>query len=122
MMPRLRAIAATASRSTSLSSGLVGLSTHSMLVFGLIALSQFPGSKGRERRLDICRALAHALEDAVAAAVEVVHRHDVRARVEELEHGADRRHARGEGEAVLSALELGDARLERVARRVRVRA
>ncbi len=37
--PRLRAIAATACRSTSLRSGLVGDSTHSILVSGLIAFS-----------------------------------------------------------------------------------
>jgi len=41
MMPRLRAMAATASRSTSFSSGLVGLSTQIILVFGLIAASRF---------------------------------------------------------------------------------
>src|SRR5688500_12207403 len=71
-----------------------------------------------EARAQIGGTLTHALQDAVAAAVEIVHRHDMGARVEELEHGADRRHAGGEGEAGLAALELGDAGFERIARRV----
>ena len=67
---------------------------------GVIAFSRFSGTRQiDESRLETRRALAHALEDAVAAAVEVVHRDDVRAGVEQLEHRADRRHAGGEGEA-----------------------
>jgi len=58
MMPRLRAIAATASRWTSLSSGLVGLSTHSMRVPGLIAFSKFPGS---ERSVNVAWIFAERL-------------------------------------------------------------
>src|SRR5688572_4656781 len=72
--------------------------------------------KVRECRADIGRALAHLLEDEIAAAVEVVHGDDVRARVEELQHGADRRHAGGEGEAGFAAFQLRDAGLERIAR------
>ena len=75
-----------------------------------------------EARRKVRRALAHALQYPVAAAVEVVHRHDVRAGVEQLEHRADRRHAGGEGEARFAALELGDAGFQRVARGLRVRA
>ena len=40
----LRAIFATASRSINLSSGLLGVSTQTMRVFGLIAASIFAGS------------------------------------------------------------------------------
>src|SRR5258708_5098596 len=71
-----------------------------------------------ERRLQVCRALAHALQDPVTAAVEVVHAHEVRAAVERLEHGADRRHAGGEGETRVATLERGEAGFERIARRV----
>src|SRR2546426_3033931 len=39
-------------------------------------------------------------------------------RSEQLEDRADRRHSRGEGEAGMAALQLGEAGLERVARRI----
>src|SRR6185503_5078733 len=74
--------------------------------------------KVHKRSLQTRRALAHALEDPVAAAVQIVHRHHVRAGIEQLEHGADRRHAGSEGEAAVAAFQLGEAGLEGVARRV----
>ena len=64
------------------------------------------------------RAPAHALEQAERAAVQVVHRDDVAAGVDQLEQRAGRRHAGGEREAVRAAFEIGDAALPRAARRV----
>src|SRR5690606_29612845 len=56
-------------------------------------------------------APAHALEQAVAAAVDVVHRQHVVAAVEQLEDGGGGRHARGEGEAAAAALHSRHAAL-----------
>ena len=62
--------------------------------------------------------LRTALEQAEGAAVDVVARDDVRAGVEQLEHGRDRGQAGGEREGLRAAFEVGDAALERPARRV----
>jgi hypothetical protein len=62
--------------------------------------------------------LPHALEQAKSAAVDVVARDDVRARVEQLEHGRDRRQARGEGVRLRAAFQVGDTALEREPGRV----
>src|SRR4029077_9961006 len=64
------------------------------------------------------RALAHPLEQAPRAAVEVVDRNYMRAMVEALERGRDRRKAGGKGERGAASFEIGDAALERHARRV----
>ena len=66
--------------------------------------------------LEAHRALAHALEQAARAAVEVIDRDDVRAVVEAFERGRNRRKAGREGEASTAAFEIGDAALERHAR------
>ena len=47
------------------------------------------------------RAPAHAFEEAVGSAVEIVAHDDVRTMVEQLEHRGDGRQSRGEGEAGL---------------------
>ncbi len=118
-MPRPRAAATTAAMSTSFSSGLVGVSIQSMRVFGPIAAAAAFGSeRSDESEIQTRRAAAHALEQAERAAVEVVHRDDVVAGVEQLEQRRGRRHARREGEAARAALEVGDAALVGEARRV----
>ena len=118
-IPRPRAAATTAAMSTSFSSGFVGVSIQIMRVFG--------ADRGRgglrvrevgEGEVEVRRAPAHALEQAEAAAVEVVHRDHVVAGVEQLEQRRGRRHARREGEAAGAALEVGDAALVGHARRV----
>jgi hypothetical protein len=62
------------------------------------------------------RALAHPLEQAARAAVEVIDRDDVRAVVEAFERGRNGRKAGREGESHTAAFEIGDAALERHAR------
>src|SRR5213082_279528 len=64
------------------------------------------------------RALAHVLQQAVAAAVQIVHGDDVRAGIQQLEHRGDRGHAGGEGEAGRAPFQARQRRLQRVARRV----
>ena len=64
------------------------------------------------------RALAHALEQAARAAIEIVDRDDVRAVIEAFERGRDRGQAGREGEGRAAAFEIGDAALERHARRI----
>ena len=86
---------------------------------------------GRERRLERLGALerqvgeaqpgallAHALEEAPRAPVEIVERDHVRARVEQLEHRGARGHPGGERERGRPRLERRDARLVGPARRV----
>src|SRR6185437_3228495 len=60
----------------------------------------------------------HAREQAVCPAIEIVRGDDVRAVIEEFEHGRGGRHAGGEGEAAGAALEIGDAALVGHARRI----
>jgi hypothetical protein len=64
------------------------------------------------------RALAHALEQPVGAAVEIVHAEHVGAAVEEIEYCRRAREAGGEGEGGRAALEIGDAALIGHARRI----
>src|SRR5258708_1182202 len=63
-------------------------------------------------------AFSYFFKDPVTAAVKIVHGDDVRAGIEQLEDSGDRRHAGGEGEAGVAALQLGEAGLQRVARRI----
>jgi hypothetical protein len=56
-----------------------------------------------EADIEICRTTTHALEHAERAAVQIVHRDDVTAGVDELQQRAGRRHAGSEGEAMLAA-------------------
>ncbi len=63
-------------------------------------------------------APAHALEQAVGAAVEVVHGDHVAAGVDQFQRGRCCGHAAGEGEAGDAALEAGNATLVRHARGV----
>ena len=64
------------------------------------------------------RALADVLQQAVAAAVQIVHGDDVRAGIEQLEHRGARGHAGGEREAGRAAFQTRHRCLQRVARRV----
>ena len=68
--------------------------------------------------LEAGRALAHALEQAPRAAVEIVDRDDMGAVVEAFERGRDRGQPGGEGERRAAAFEIGDAALERHAGRI----
>ena len=63
-------------------------------------------------------APAHALEQAVGAAVQIVHGDDVAAAVEQVQHGAGGGQARGEGEAGDAAFQIGHAALVGEARGV----
>ena len=118
-MPRLRASFATAARSTSFSSGLVGVSTQMQPGVG----TQRRLQRGRIREVDerhaqSRRALAHVLQEPVAAPVQVVHGDDVRAGIQQLEQRRGSGHAGGEGEGGGAALEVRERRLQGVARRV----
>src|SRR5450756_489697 len=62
--------------------------------------------------------LADILQQPVAAAVQIVHRDDVRTAVQHLQHGGRRGHTRGECESGRAALEIGDRRLKRVTCRI----
>ena len=87
-------------RSASRSSGLVGVSTHTIRVSGRSAASRFVGiGQVDEAEAVAGAARAHALEQPEGAAVQVVAGDDVRAGVEQLEHGRDRGQPGGEGEA-----------------------
>ena len=101
------------------SSGLPGVSTQIIRV------------ERRDRRLDRRGiagvdmgdreprgALAHPMKQPPAPAVEVVGGDDMRAVIEEFEHGGLGRKAGGEGEAGRAAFEFGQRRLERRARRI----
>jgi hypothetical protein len=64
------------------------------------------------------RALAHAGEETVCAAIEIVGGEHMRALRQEIEDGGGAGHAGGEGEALRAALEIGDAALIGHARRI----
>ena len=103
----------------SFSVGLVGVSIQIRRVFGRIAASSAAMSvKVEIGHLQPGRALAHALEQTPRAAIEVVDRDDVRAVVETVERGRDRGQPGGKGKGRAAAFEIGDAALERHARRV----
>ena len=91
---------------------------HAACSGGIAARRLARSVRSTKLKLEPGAALAHALEQAKGAAVEVVARDDVRAGVEQLEHRRDRRQARGEREACAAALQVGDAALEGEARRV----
>ena len=74
--------------------------------------------KVRIGRFDAGRLPAHHVEQPPRAAVDVVADNDVRVLVEAVEHGRGRSHAGREGETGGAAFEIGDAALERHARRV----
>ncbi len=71
-----------------------------------------------EAELQVGGALPHALEQAEGAAVDVIHRHDVAAGVQQLHHGGAGGHARGEREAAAAAFQGGHATLVGEAGRV----
>ena len=97
--PCLRANAPSLARSTSFSIGLVGVSAQIIRVFGFsAAFTALASVEVDETEIEPRAAPAHALEQAVAAAVEIVHRDDVAAAVEQVEHRRRRRHARRERE------------------------
>ncbi len=105
--------------STSLSSGLVGVSHQIIFVFGWTAASSAADVvEIDEAEIEARRAPAHALEQAIGAAVDVVHADHVAAAVEQLEHRGGGGQAGGEGVAVAAALERGDAALVGEAGRV----
>jgi hypothetical protein len=83
--------------STIFSIGLVGVSIHTIFVFGVIEASNAPVGQVDEAEIQPGGA-AHALEQAEAAAVDVIHRHHVAAGVQQLDHGRAGRHAGSEGE------------------------
>ena len=63
-------------------------------------------------------APAHAFEQPIGAAVQVVHRNDVTARVEQIEHRARAAEAGAESIALRPAFQIGDAALVGHARRI----
>ena len=71
-----------------------------------------------ERDLVSRGALANVLEQPVSAAVEIVHRDDMRAGIEQLEHGRAARHPARERECRATALQVAERGLQRIARRV----
>ena len=71
-----------------------------------------------ESERQTCAAAPDTLEQTVRAAVQVVARDDVRARVDEFEDRGDRRHARSERERLLASFEVGNAALQRPSRRI----
>jgi hypothetical protein len=85
--------------------------------------TQRAGQRQRIGQVDVGELVAgacaaHALEQAVGAAVHVVAGDDVRAGRQQFEHGGDRRQAGGEGEGRAAAFDVGHAALQRPARRV----
>src|SRR5450755_97479 len=78
------------------------------------------GQVGEIRKGDVVTggALAHILKNPVAAAVEIMHRDDVRTGIEELQNRRDGGHAGGEGEARMARLEICDRGLQGIARRI----
>lgn len=63
-------------------------------------------------------AAAHLLEQAAAAAINIVQSHQMIARIQQLQHRRGRRQPRREGEAGLAALQIGHATLVGKAGRV----
>ena len=115
----LRAIFATASRSISLRSGLLGVSTQTMRVFGLHRGFDFRRvAHVDEGEIEIGGAAAHLFEKPVGAAVKIVAHHDVRAAVDRLERGRHRGQTGGESPAARAAFEIGDATFVGAASRI----
>jgi hypothetical protein len=57
-----------------------------------------------ETEIQAGAALAHALEQAIAAAVDIIHRDDVVAAVQQFQHGRGGRHAGSKGETATATL------------------
>ena len=107
-----------AAMSKILSIGLLGVSIQTRRVFGrMAARTRFGSRHVEERRLD-AELLQHLVEDAERAAVDVVADEHVVAALQREQDGRRRRAAAAERDAVLAALERGEAPLERGARRV----
>ena len=113
--PAACAASATARMSTTFSSGFVGVSSQTRRVRSSIA-STIAVVRG-ELELVALR-LVDLREEPVGAAVDVVHGDDPLAGRDEVHHRRRRAHAGREREAVLRALQRGEAGLERAARRV----
>ena len=114
-----RAIFATASRSINFRSGLLGVSTQTMRVFGFIAVStDFRIGHVDEGEIEIGGASPHAFEKPEGAAVKIVAHDDVRTAVEPIERRRHRRESGGKGPAARAAFEIGDATLVGAARRI----
>jgi hypothetical protein len=71
-----------------------------------------------EGEIEARAAPAHALEQAIAAAVQIIHRDDVAARIEQLEHRARSREAGRERITLPTGFKIGDAALVGHARRI----
>ena len=71
-----------------------------------------------EAEVEPGRTPAHALEQTIGAAVQIVPGDDVAAGVQQLQHGAGRGQARGEGEARHATFQIGHAALVGEARGV----
>ena len=98
--------------------GLVGVSTNSMRVAGVIACSTSSRFAVSTYEKVIADARQHLVEEAERAAVGVLRDDDVVAGLEHRADRGDRRHAGREGEPGLAALDRRDVLLEREARRI----
>ena len=113
------ATSAQAAMSVTVIIGLVGVSRKTMLRVRL-QRARARRRRPRCRRSVNCRPnfSQHPAEEAVRAAVHVLAGHDVIARLQHAEDGVGGGHAGGEAVAVLAALERGQVRFQRGARRV----
>ena len=115
----LRPISATAARSTSFSIGLVGVSTQISFVSGRSLPRDPRGSlEVDEAERQAGRALAHALEQAVGAAVHIVHRDDVVAGIQQLEQRRSRGQPEANAKPALPPSRSATQRFVREARRI----
>ena len=89
-------IAAIASRSASFSNGLEGFPSRSSGV-GANRRGESPGPGIDIAEIQIGRATPHPLEQPIRATVEIVADQDVRAVVQQFQHGGDGGQTRGEG-------------------------
>jgi hypothetical protein len=113
-----RVTAAMRSRSTILSIGLVGVSSHTRRVLGRIAAASAAASVRSAYVVSIPADCAHQLKQPPRTAVNVVADYHVRIFFEAAEHGRGSRHAGGESKPRSAAFEIGNASLECHARRV----
>ena len=118
--PTACAASAAARMSTRLSNGFVGVSSQTSFVRSSTCSARpVEISCGREKREAVALRLVHLREHAVDPAVDVVHRDDVVAGVEQVHERRRGAEPGGERVAVRRALERGEALLERGPRRVR---
>ena len=94
------------------------LEPHQARVRTYRAIERFGIGKIDVGRLDPGRLAAYQIEKSSRAAINVIADHHVRIFFEAVEHGRGCRHAGGEGETRATTFEIGDAALERHARRV----